>query len=245
MLDSPVLTLLASGGAAFLLPSCSPRCSGGCGSGSACSTTRTGGAELQARAVPKAGGAAVLTATLVTLTVGAALWPGLTSFSFLAQDARFWSLVAAASFMGLVGLIDDSRDLRGRHKLLGQLVAVSMLVFRRLVHRHPPPVRLESSSACSASPFTVFWLLACINALNLIDGMDGLLGSVGAIICLALAVMAPGRQAWRAAAVAGPGRGPGRLPVLQLAAGVASSSGDCGQHAHRPGRRRAGHPELA
>ena len=188
MLDSPVVLLLASGGAAFLITLALTPVFRRVALRVGLLDHPDGRRKLQTLAVPKAGGAAVLTAILLTLTVGASLWPGLTAF--LSQDARFWSLVAAASFMGLVGLIDDARDLRGRHKLLGQLIAISMLVFPGGLYIDTLNVfGLELQLGVLGLGFTVFWMLACINALNLIDGMDGLLGVVAAIVCLTLAVI--------------------------------------------------------
>src|SRR4051812_42512455 len=77
--------------------------------------------KLQVRPIPKAGGPAVLCAILATLALVAGLKPGLAAF--LANDARFWSLLGAATVIGLVGLADDFWELRGRHKIVGQLFA--------------------------------------------------------------------------------------------------------------------------
>src|SRR3954468_18307715 len=130
--------------------------------------------KLKTRAVPKAGGLAVLCATLLTLALIAAFRPEVVAA--LSGDGRFWSLFAAASFIGLVGLADDFRGLRGRHKLVGQLIAVSILIFPGGLY--VGSVRLfglEVELGALGLVFTAFWLLGCINALNLIDGMDGLL----------------------------------------------------------------------
>jgi UDP-GlcNAc:undecaprenyl-phosphate GlcNAc-1-phosphate transferase len=103
---------------------------------------------------------------------------------------KFTGLAVAAVIIAAVGVADDYRGLRGRYKLMGQLLAISVVVVCgvevqsiRLFDRIIPLGPL-------AIPFTVFWLLGAINSLNLIDGMDGLLGSLGFIICASLALMA-------------------------------------------------------
>ena len=101
----------------------------------------------------------------------------------------------------LVGLIDDVRGLRGRHKLLGQLIAVSIILASGTVVRSVPLFEWEVDLGYLAIPFTMFWLLGTINSLNLIDGMDGLLGSVGVILCLGMAVLAAASGHAPAAAV--------------------------------------------
>ena len=203
--------------------------------------------KLQTGAVPKAGGTAVLTATLITLSVGAALWPGLTSF--LSQDARFWSLLAAAGFMGLVGLLDDCAACAAGTSCSASSSPSACSSSRAGVY--VDTVNLfgveDATSAFWGWPFTVFWLLGAINALNLIDGMDGLLGAVGLIICLA-----PGRHGRASPAqLAVVGRWPcalagGLLGFLRVQPAAGDDlPGRLRQHAHRPGRRGAGHSAFA
>src|SRR5262245_32497924 len=88
-------------------------------------------------------------------------------------------LAIAAAIIGLVGVADDIFGLRGRHKVFGQLLAVSVVIYSGVrinaVTLFDRPLDLGLWSI----PITAFWLLGAINALNLIDGLDGLLGSVG------------------------------------------------------------------
>ena len=131
--------------------------------------------------------------------------------------------------------------LRGRHKLLGQAVAVAVVMGFGVVVRDIHLFGWQMDLGLLAVPFTAFLLLGAINSLNLLDGMDGLLGSVGAVISPGagrhgrpggpLGGRRPGRRA---------GRGAARLPALQPAARV-DLHGRLRQHARRPGRGRAGH----
>jgi UDP-GlcNAc:undecaprenyl-phosphate/decaprenyl-phosphate GlcNAc-1-phosphate transferase len=188
MLGSTVLTLLAAGGAALLLTLCLTPAFRIVAIWVGLVDRPDGRRKLQLVAIPKAGGPAVLTATLVVMTVAAFLRPGLADF--LSSDSRFWSLFAAASFIGLVGLVDDIRGLRGREKMFGQLIAVGILVF--FGGLQVDTVHLfgtEFDLGVLGLAFTAFWMLGCMNALNLIDGMDGLLGVVATVVCLTLAVI--------------------------------------------------------
>lgn len=146
--------------------------------------------KIQARAVPVSGGVGVLLATLVALTVAAILSPTVAA-ALVADPRTSITLLIAAVLLTVIGLADDRFNLRARHKLLGQLLAIMVLI-------GSGPFLIERVSLFGwavelgvlAVPFTIFWFLGCVNALNLIDGMDGLLGTVGFIALVSLAVMA-------------------------------------------------------
>jgi UDP-GlcNAc:undecaprenyl-phosphate GlcNAc-1-phosphate transferase len=146
--------------------------------------------KVHTRPIPVAGGVAVLLSTGAVLGVTLAI-AGPWQETLGDRWQTFAGLAAAACVIGAVGVVDDFRGLRGRHKLAGQLIAVGIVM--------ACGVRIESISLFGAPmdldlwiayPLTAFWLLGAINSLNLIDGMDGLLGSVGSIICTTIAVMA-------------------------------------------------------
>lgn len=88
-------------------------------------------------------------------------------------------LVAGAAAAGALGLVDDWRPLRGRHKLVGQLLIIIPWVvfgFRFEVLDIPTldPIDLGYWSI----PLTVLWMVTACNAVNVIDGVDGLATSV-------------------------------------------------------------------
>jgi UDP-GlcNAc:undecaprenyl-phosphate/decaprenyl-phosphate GlcNAc-1-phosphate transferase len=200
MSDSPVVALLAAGGGALLIALAVTPFVGRLAGRAGLLDYPDGRRKLQTRPVPKAGGLAVLIATLATLTGVALLWPDLADA--LMNGGQVWSLLGAAVFIALVGLADDAWDLRGRYKLLGQLVAISMLVFPGGLYIDTVNLfGLRVDLGVLGLGFTVFWMLACINALNLIDGMDGLLGVVGTIVCLTLAVIGVLSGKWAVALI--------------------------------------------
>lgn len=83
-------------------------------------------------------------------------------------------LLAGATAMFLLGLVDDVVQLRPSLKLGGQLlVAVLTTIFG--------PVLPWTPFLLLNQAITVFWLVGVTNALNLLDNMDGLSGGVACI----------------------------------------------------------------
>src|SRR5262249_6308755 len=141
--------------------------------------------KIHQRPVPVSGGLAVLVAAALAVA-GALLLPGPLQEELHVKGQTLLGLLLAATAICAVGVTDDYVRLRGRYKLLGQCLAVAIVmcsgVLVRRLHLFGWHVELD----ILAVPFTAFLLLGAINSLNLLDGMDGLLGSVGAIVSLSL-----------------------------------------------------------
>ncbi len=145
--------------------------------------------KIHARVVPLVGGIAVFISTVFVLVV-AFVVPGPFAEPAAADARELLGLLIGSAVICLVGVIDDYRRLRGRYKLLGQAVAVGIIMASGIDVKILTVFGWDIELGWLAIPFTVFWLLGAINSLNLLDGMDGLLGTVGTIVCLAFAVMA-------------------------------------------------------
>jgi UDP-GlcNAc:undecaprenyl-phosphate GlcNAc-1-phosphate transferase len=114
------------------------------------------------------GGLAVYLAFLFTLAL---------TFDF---SSDVLGILLAGSMLVMLGVIDDLRPLGPGLKLLGQAVAVMVLMRAGLYIKIavlPPGIALV---------LTFFWLMATINAFNIIDIMDGLASGVA---CIAAAVL--------------------------------------------------------
>jgi UDP-GlcNAc:undecaprenyl-phosphate GlcNAc-1-phosphate transferase len=157
--------------------------------------------KMHAQAVPLAGGLAILASVCAVLGIALLVSPTLQDL-FVGRSEHFLGLLLAALAICALGVLDDYQWLRGRHKLVGQAAAVSIVMaFGVQIHT----VHLFGSDIALgvlALPVTLLWLLGAVNSLNLIDGMDGLLGSVGFIITAAMAAMAVLAGQWAAACVA-------------------------------------------
>jgi UDP-GlcNAc:undecaprenyl-phosphate GlcNAc-1-phosphate transferase len=157
--------------------------------------------KMHDRAIPVAGGLALLLSGSAAV-LAARVAPNRLRDHLALEDASLFGLLLAIVVIAIVGVIDDLRGLRGRHKLLGQLAALAIVMSSGLVVRNIRLFDWQLELGLLAVPFTAFWLLGAINALNLIDGMDGLLGCVALIVSLTIAVMAVQASQWAAACVA-------------------------------------------
>ncbi|MFN3190787.1 MAG: MraY family glycosyltransferase [Aureliella sp.] len=144
--------------------------------------------KLHGRIVARSGGTAVLGSVL--LLSGAALF----RFDLLdlnaAQITPFLGLLSAMVLIWLIGLADDIWTLRGRQKLLGQLLVALMLAACGFQISNTSFFGIPIHLGVLSIPVSVVWLLATTNALNLIDGSDGLCSTLGAIICGSLGLLA-------------------------------------------------------
>jgi UDP-GlcNAc:undecaprenyl-phosphate GlcNAc-1-phosphate transferase len=112
----------------------------------------------------------------------------------------------AAVIVLAVGVVDDTREMSPRIKLLGQTSAVMVLyfggvridsvtVFQQMIPLDNPGLTLSIGDlalhvALPGLFVTTLWFLACMNVWNLIDGMDGLASGVGLLVCGTLALVA-------------------------------------------------------
>lgn len=145
--------------------------------------------KIHERTISLGGGVAVLLAVLIAMSA-ATLIPNPTQAALLAQSSQLFWFMIAALVLCAVGVIDDKRPLKGKHKLMGQVAAVLVLVFSGTVIEEIALFDYKLSLGLLAIPFTTLWLLAAINSLNLIDGVDGLATSVGIILCGTVAAIA-------------------------------------------------------
>jgi len=131
-----------------------------------------GGRKVHTTPIPRVGGLAMACGVLA-----AALW----TMDLGGPDR--WFLLAAGVLVAF-GAWDDRKDLDYRIKLLGQLLAVGIVVIFGDVQIRS--ITLDDSITLPgwiAVPLTVFFLVGITNAINLADGLDGLAGGL-AFLCL-------------------------------------------------------------
>ncbi len=145
--------------------------------------------KLHSRSIPVAGGPAILLAAGIAFLV-ALQQDGPWQEQVWTQLPRPVGLLMACLMICAVGVADDFGQLRGRHKLMGQIAAVTIVITSGVQVRTVHLLGGEFELGVVSVPFTAFILLGAINSLNLIDGMDGLLSSIAFIVFLALGVMA-------------------------------------------------------
>lgn len=99
-------------------------------------------------------------------------------------EKEILGLLLAGTIVVLVGLVDDLGSLTPWQKLLGQGVAVLVLVKAGIF------VQLTFVPPALAIAVSILWLLATANAFNLIDVMDGLSAGTAATAALVLLAVA-------------------------------------------------------
>jgi UDP-GlcNAc:undecaprenyl-phosphate GlcNAc-1-phosphate transferase len=150
-----------------------------------------GGRREHEGVVPRTGGIALYTAFLVTVLLAAVLGRGLPAPEGPdpKESLRISAILLGGTFMFLVGLADDRRELKPQTQLLAQLVAaviaVAGLVFIERV-RDPFADRLIILPWFWTVLITMVWVSGMINTVNFLDGVDGLATSVAAVVAAVL-----------------------------------------------------------
>ena len=164
-----------------------------------------GARKIHDRAVPLAGGFAVLTGLLVPLLLGAAaLWLGWLDAESLEKlghgfDKRALQVavvLAGALGMAWLGWLDDKHELRPAPKFAGQLLMATLVAAAGV------RITLFVPSVLFSYLVTVLWILTLTNALNFMDNMNGLCAGVGAIAAGFFAATAAGHGQYLVAAIA-------------------------------------------
>ena len=156
--------------------------------------------KLHGGVVARAGGTAVLFAVLAVCAV--AVFRLELRVLRVESFIPYLALLTAMIGIWLLGLADDIWTLRGRQKLLGQILLATLLVSAGFNMQVVQFLGLNIDLGLLGFPLSVLWLLATTNALNLIDGADGLCSTLGAIICAALGLLAAVNNHFAEAAIA-------------------------------------------
>ena len=132
--------------------------------------------------VPYLGGVAIIIGTL-TVSYGASLVSDFTKQTFwLASSA-----LLPALFLGIIGLIDDLRNLPTWPRFLAQSTAG---IFTAILLITTNTVGNPTGSKFFDAAITVFWIVGICNSINFFDNLDGGASGTVAISSLALFILA-------------------------------------------------------
>lgn len=150
--------------------------------------------KLHKRAIPLVGGIAVFAAISLTALVMYCLGNsefGTGQIVLKPGDAKqFIGLLLGGGFLLLVGIVDDSHGLRGRQKLLGQIISISILVYFGFNFDRMSIGQTSIYFGTFSIAIVFLWCLAVTNSINLLDGADGFAATIGIVMSLAMAAMA-------------------------------------------------------
>ncbi len=138
---------------------------------------------------PRTGGAAIMLGFSIAALALSFVAPGL---------AKLTGVIACAFALGM---LDDARPLPAMIKLAGQIaVAALFVVVFGAVDSVPAPFIGVLSLGFAAPVFTVFWIVAFMNAFNFMDGANGIASAAAVFALCALGVAAAGTGAATVAA---------------------------------------------
>ena len=104
---------------------------------------------------------------------------------------RLVGLLLGGTFIFLVGIYDDKRELRALPQITAQLVAaliaIQFLIFIEYVNNPFTNQQTAPFPWPFVVAFTLFWLMGMMNTVNWLDGLDGLAAGVAAILSAVLA----------------------------------------------------------
>ena len=107
------------------------------------------------------------------------------------QSVVMNSVLIASFVVILIGVFDDIKPLRALVKFIGQLAAACIIVFYgNIILQDVSAFGIYIDFGCFAIPFTIFFILGCINCMNLIDGLDGLAAGISSIYFATVGIIA-------------------------------------------------------
>jgi len=151
---------------------------------------RPGVRTVHERPTPRIGGVAIFLSAMVLIASVIFLNNDIGE-AFRASRLQIMTLLAAATSIFIIGLVDDLRGLPARVKLVIETVAAILLC---VVGVRISEIELTSHWVLSLGGWgyllTILWMVGVTNAVNLSDGLDGLAAGISAIACGVIAIFA-------------------------------------------------------
>jgi UDP-GlcNAc:undecaprenyl-phosphate GlcNAc-1-phosphate transferase len=153
-----------------------------------------GGRRVNKAPVPRGGGVAVAISFLVVALGG--IWlngqTGDVPVPRTITPEELVGLLVGGAVAALLGILDDTFQLRARWQLLGQLVLAVFAVVAGITVTFianpfgPGNIVLTGPFAIG---FSMLWILGMINSINFIDGLDGLSSGISLIAAVTLGLI--------------------------------------------------------
>ena len=140
-----------------------------------------GGRHVHKEVTPSLGGFAIFAGMMFSIM----LW---TPFALYGGTLQY--ILCAFVIIFLIGAKDDILPISPTNKLVGQILAAAILVFKadvRITGFHGI-MGIEQLPFGVTALLTIFTILVIINGFNLIDGINGLSGSISTLICATLGI---------------------------------------------------------
>lgn len=109
-----------------------------------------------------------------------------------ANGVNYYIVALGATFMFIIGIVDDMKCLPPKTKLIFQIVAACIVCASGLLldRIYNPFSNSFIEFGLFSYPITIFYLVAFANIINLIDGLDGLAAGISAIVAATIFIFA-------------------------------------------------------
>jgi len=150
--------------------------------------------RVNKRPVPRGGGIAVAIAFLAVATVISLLSDpdSITSVPRSIDETEVVGLLLGGAVAAILGVLDDTFQLRARWQLLGQVLlaagAVALGISVTFLNNPVGPGLIVLTEPF-ATGFTMLWIVGMINSINFIDGLDGLSSGIAMIAAITLGLI--------------------------------------------------------
>ncbi|MGI5831475.1 MAG: glycosyltransferase family 4 protein [Thermoguttaceae bacterium] len=145
--------------------------------------------KLQKAPTPVSGGVVIFAVAALATVIGVSYHNLAETASGTVPFTKIALILGAAFVLVLTGFLDDKNGMKGKRKLLLQLLTTSVIVgYARNYHS----VEIFGHTIDLGHlffPLALFWLVGFINAINLIDGADGVASVVGIMIFLSSGII--------------------------------------------------------
>lgn len=145
--------------------------------------------KLHDNAIPLVGGICIFLATAAVI-VAMLTWALDTRWLDGESLRQYLGLGLAAALLLLIGIVDDRWTIRGRQKLMGQVLAVVILIAFGFQFNKVDLLGIPLEFGIFAVLVIMAWMLGAINSVNLLDGADGFATTLGILMSAVQALMA-------------------------------------------------------
>lgn len=146
--------------------------------------------KIHTEKTPRLGGVGLFLSFLIAAIIMSIVLPLVFSGRRDVQFLNAQNLLMLTGFLlvHLLGILDDFKDIRALYKLIGQIIAGSLVaVGGALIDGiYLPLTGWVLPLGPLSGAVTIFWLISISNAMNFIDGMDGLSGSISVVAAAAI-----------------------------------------------------------
>lgn len=107
------------------------------------------------------------------------------------ESIQMNAILIGSFIIMITGIIDDIKPIRARYKLIGQVIAASVIpIYGGIILKDISAFGLYINFSYFGIIATVIFIVAIMNCINLIDGLDGLAGGISAIYFLMIGIIA-------------------------------------------------------